>query len=713
MKLSIKNSIYQAIIHNKWLDISYVNRKEEATDYYIGIKDIDIEKGRIYCDIFNPFKSTEVIKDKSDTFIYLNGIKSASVLEQSYYDTSKELLTKVTTDKSIGEFLDVVNFDNNILRYLSDCYRMDNDPFLKEIVMVDGIDIHTLSEKGKYELDDKQFGTLLDKIFKKPKYEAEIINRYQTLAINKFSIDINNKQYVVAYRTLTLNFKNKTLKMSDKSSINKSFLIDGKKVSLGMYLDMDADEFCSTYDKNEEEYKKHIEENFHNGEKPNTRPTIFFLMRDSQRGVDQAFEAIHEMDQEGKLSIPLKAFFGRNKSRSGTSKEVNIVVFNRNKINIDQMRVVYNSMVNHVTYVKGPPGTGKTETIFNVLLSAYANDKTVLVCSNNNHPVNDIFKKMDGSLSIKRPFSTETEKIIFPMIRLGNNIETQETIRKLREIMNFVSRHEKSRVQEELTEASKNRSLSGFKELKNLLMEYESQVDLKERIETLQKIRKLTTIGQINGKLDDQIGAYQAKLNNARIIKDEDVLKYAISASEDKNFQNYVYYSSLLRFKRLSNDTYKELRDIIAIEDLEEGVRQFNKYLRNDTNLRRLLAIFPLVICTNLSCEKLGSPKPQFDLVIMDESGQCNTATSLIPIVRGTDLLLVGDTNQLQPVTVIEQDVNELLMDQYGVGEEYDYVHNSILSTMLRKDNNSKNILLRYHYRCGRKIASFVNQRFY
>ena len=115
MKLSIKNSIYQAIIHNKWLDVSYVNKKEETTDYYIGIKDIDIEKGRIYCDIFNPFKSTEVIKDKSETFIYLNGIKSASVLEQSYYDTPKELLAKVTTDKSIEEFLDVVNFDNNIL----------------------------------------------------------------------------------------------------------------------------------------------------------------------------------------------------------------------------------------------------------------------------------------------------------------------------------------------------------------------------------------------------------------------------------------------------------------------------------------------------------------------------------------------------------------------------------------------------------------------
>ena len=714
MKLSIKNSIYQAIIHNKWLDISYTNKEKETTRYYIGIKDLDIKNGRIACDIFNPFKSSEIMKDGKNTFILIERINDAIILEQSYYETPKELADRVQSDKLIGEYLDVVNFDNNILRYLSDCYRLDNDPSLKDVVMVDGIDIHTLTQNGKYKLDDKQFNALLDRVFKRPKYEAEIINRFQTLAINKFSIDINDKQYVVAYRALTLNFKNKTLKISDKTSVNKSFLItEEKKVTIGMYLDMNPDDFCANYDSNEAEYIEMIKQNFHNAEKVNTRPTIFFLERNSQRGVDEAFEAIHQADVDGKLSIPLKAFFGRNKSKSGTSKEVNLVVFNRNKINIDQMRVVYNSMVNHVTYVKGPPGTGKTETIFNVLLSAYANDKTVLVCSNNNHPVNDIFKKMDGSLSIKKPFSTETEKVIFPMIRLGNNAEMQETILKLREIMDFVSKHEKSKVKEELTENSKDKSLSGFAELRDLLMEYESQVDLRERVDTLLKIRKLTTIDQISSKLDNQISAYQSKLETAREIKDEDVLKYAISASEDRNFQNYVYYSSLLRFKRLSNETYKDLRDILAIEDPELAVSQFNKYLRNDTNMRRLLAVFPIVICTNLSCEKLGTPKSQFDLVIMDESGQCNTATSLIPIVRGNDLLLVGDTNQLQPVTVIEQNVNEDLMERYGVGEEYDYVHNSILSTMLRKDNNSKNILLRYHYRCGQIIANFVNQRFY
>lgn len=715
MKLSLKNSIYQAIINNKWLDISYVNKKGETTDYYIGIKNIDVEKGVIQCDIFNPFKSNEVINDKEkQIFIYIGGIKSASILEHSYYVSPKELIDRITSDKKIGEYLEVYNFDNDILRYLSDCYRMDNDPFLKEVVMIDDIDIHTLLKSGIYQLDDKQFNIILDKIFKKPKYEAEIINRYQTLAINKFSIDLNDKQYVVAYRILTLNFKDKTLKIADKTSINKSFLItEEKKVTLGMYLDMNPDDFCDSYDEKEQEYIELIKQNFHNNEKINTRPTIFFLMRNSQKGVEEAFDAIYQMDINGKLTIPLKAFFGRNKSRSGTSKEANIVVFNRNKINIDQMRVVYNSMVNHVTYVKGPPGTGKTETIFNVILSAYSNDKTVLVCSNNNHPVSDIFVKMDNALTIKKPFRNAAEKVIFPMIRLGNNIEMKESVRRIREILNFISEHQKSIVKEDLTEKSKNRSLSGFKELRDLIILYESQIDLKERISTLSKIRKMTTIKQINAKLDKQIKDYIQEIKSVKPFKDEDILKYAVSASEDNDFKNYVYYSALLRFKKLNNDTYKELREIISLENIDDSVREFNKWLKDDLNMRRFLAIFPIVICTNLSCEKLGSSKPQFDLVIMDESGQCNIATSLIPIVRGTDLLLVGDTNQLQPVTVIEQNINDKYMGKYSIGEEYNYINNSILSTMLRKDNNSKNILLRYHYRCARKIASFVNQRFY
>lgn len=47
MKLSIKNLIYQAIISNKWSVVSYVNINNKYTNYYIGIKGINIEKN--YC----------------------------------------------------------------------------------------------------------------------------------------------------------------------------------------------------------------------------------------------------------------------------------------------------------------------------------------------------------------------------------------------------------------------------------------------------------------------------------------------------------------------------------------------------------------------------------------------------------------------------------------------------------------------------------------
>lgn len=713
MKQSIKSVLYQAILEKKWVEIDYVNKDNQETNFYIGIKNIKADKKYIQCDIFNPYKSYDVLKDKKDLIISYSGIKNASIIEQSYYESPSELIDSVENNEPLRDFLEVEQFDNNILNYLADAYQLDNDPYLKDTIMLAGVDLFELKKNKSYQLDNQQFATILEKVFKKDKFDTSRIYRKQDLAINSFSIDINGKQYVVAYHKLGLNFKNKTLVMAEKSTINKSFLIEEKKITLGAYLDTNPEEFTREFDSRKEEFVRHIEENFRNNEKVNTRPTIFLIDRQFLKGVDNAFEAISEMDKNNELSIPLKAFFGRNKSRSGTQKDPNIVVFDRDKINIDQMRVVYNSMVNHVTYVKGPPGTGKTETIFNVLLSAYANDKTVLVCSNNNHPVNDIFDKMTGSIKHRKMFSSEYEDVVFPIMRLGSNAEMVETLNKLKNILAFAKSKQKNHLKEEATEKSKDKIMSGYKELREILKDYEDIQELKEKVKKLIKIKEIEKPDLVNVKIDGQIETINKKILEMKQIRDADVTKYAISASKNIDFQNWIYYSSLIRLLKITNQTYKDLRDIINEPDEEVAVKALNKYVRDDKNLRRFTDIFPIIVCTNLSCDKLGSPKPQFDLCIMDEAGQCNIATSLIPIVRATDLLLVGDTNQLQPVTVIEEETNDFLIEKYHVGKEYDYVTNSILSTMLRKDSNSKSILLSYHYRCGKSIANFVNQRFY
>lgn len=550
MNLSIKNTIYQGVIRKKWINITYLNSKKEETNFYIGVIDINVDKEIIYCDIFNPFKSNEVLENKNGVPLKINNILTASILEHTFYKSSETLLNKFKEGNKLEDYLEVVNFDNNILRYLSDCYRLDNDPFLKEIIMIDGIDLHTLAEAGKYNLDEEQFDVVLRKIFKVPAYEAEKINRYRTLGINVFSIDYFDKEYVVAYRTLQVDFKHKTLKLSEETFINKSFLIsEDKKITLKSYLDMDEEVFCKSFASKKEEYIQAIENNFHQNEMVNTRPMIFFLERNTNNSIEETLDAIYKMDKENNLSFPLKSFFGRNKCRDNINKEAEIVVFDKKKINIDQLRVVSNSMVNHVTYVKGPPGTGKTETIFNVLLSAYANSKKVLVVSNNNHPVDDIYRKMSESFENVKTFLGDD--YIFPMLRIENYADTIKTITFLRKVLEYISKRKGTLSSDDFAEMNKNNSLSAFRELKRYIKEYEEVVNLKERKDYLEKIKELASINNVvNQKIDEQIKIDETKIEEKKNIESINIMDYVSSMNENSSFCNYLYFSTLNRYKK-------------------------------------------------------------------------------------------------------------------------------------------------------------------
>jgi hypothetical protein len=711
MRLTPLQTIYQAVLARKWVDVTYGRKDDQRTRFFICVKDIEPKTGKIFCEVFNPFKSNKAVEDSRDIFIYANKILKASVIDQSFYFLDDSFAKRIESDPTLLAYLGADTFDNNILCYLSDCYKYDNDPYLKDKLVLPGVDIAELTNKGKVVLEEDDFDLLLDTLFKKDRFESERVSRFVDLAINSFSIDVGDKQYVVAYHRLTLDFKNRILRVEEHPTINKSFLVDeDKKITIGAYLDMSPETFCAEYESKKREFITDIEENFNYGEKVNTRPTIFLIERKALTGVDQAFESIALMEKEGTLTQPLKSFFGRNRVGSGTKKDPAIVVFDKTKVNIDQMRVVYNAMVNHVTYVQGPPGTGKTETIFNVVLSAYANDKTVLICSNNNHPIDDIGKRL------YRSFQPEGKKddsfVRFPFIRLGNMEELVKAVRLIRRDLALAQKLEKVKTNEGYTNKTKDRSVESFSDLRELLKQFEERTDLMERIDILRKIKEITDVPKVKEEALKQLNLLVAKLQTLPPVDNGDIAGCMISASEDKTFRDFVYFSSLISLKKLLSPTMQDLRDIVAASDDEAAV-QLSKYLKNDKNLRRFQGVYKVILTTNLSAEKLGEATPQFDLCIMDEAGQCNVATSLIPIVRARDLLLVGDTNQLQPVTVIEPAINEKLKAKYSIKGEYDYVGNSILSTMKSKDKNSKSIMLRYHYRCGKKIAGFSNQRFY
>mgnify|MGYP000625844177 CR=1 FL=1 len=101
------------------------------------------------------------------------------------------------------------------------------------------------------------------------------------------------------------------------------------------------------------------------------------------------------------------------------------------------------------------------------------------------------------------------------------------------------------------------------------------------------------------------------------------------------------------------------------------------------------------------------------DMVVMDEASQGNIATSLVPILRGESLMLVGDPQQLNPVILLNPVVNQKLRKMYQITDEYDYIKNSIYKAFLACDSVSREILLSHHYRCNRQIIQFNNKKYY
>jgi len=219
--------------------------------------------------------------------------------------------------------------------------------------------------------------------------------------------------------------------------------------------------------------------------------------------------------------------------------------------------------------------------------------------------------------------------------------------------------------------------------------------------------------GAPNRKIQERKADLIKELASHPPVDEEKLMSLFSPSSEDPRYLSYLYFSSISLLRKLKTLRYKTLREICAIKDDDTRALSFNSWIKDDANMRLLTDAFPIVFSTNVSSDRLGTGDFMFDLVIMDEAGQCDIAHSLIPIARGKSLLLVGDEDQLKPVVTLDGSINARLRDKYAIGDGYDYISQSILSSMKEADRVSQRVLLRKHFRCGRKIIDYCNQYFY
>ena len=115
---------------------------------------------------------------------------------------------------------------------------------------------------------------------------------------------------------------------------------------------------------------------------------------------------------------------------------------------------------------------------------------------------------------------------------------------------------------------------------------------------------------------------------------------------------------------------------------------------------RKILAEAQVVLCTNSGAGQALLEGYTFDMVLIDEATQSTESSALIPAVKGSRLILLGDHKQLPP-TVISQEAEE---NGFSI---------SMLERLIERYGNDVLSHLNVQYRMNEQIMAFPNKMFY
>ena len=180
----IGSSILKALIEGKWLDITYVNKQKETTRYWIAIKDIKPLNKMLIVEGFNIAKGPEAI----ELTIYFDSIKSAKVIDGTFYQPNERLLKDISVNFENYAFLTLTKVNLDILNYYSECNRLDTEPYVSETTLVKLLDDEEVTTEGYYYLSEEQFKGLVN-FFKGNKFKPGFPSQYRNLPqrfINSF-----------------------------------------------------------------------------------------------------------------------------------------------------------------------------------------------------------------------------------------------------------------------------------------------------------------------------------------------------------------------------------------------------------------------------------------------------------------------------------------------------------------------------------------------
>ncbi|MEO6902580.1 MAG: AAA domain-containing protein [Bacteroidia bacterium] len=432
---------------------------------------------------------------------------------------------------------------------------------------------------------------------------------------------------------------------------------------------------------------------------------------------------------------------GTNFSVTNDCKSIEIFPFGFNN---SQKDAVNQAFSNSMSVIEDPPGTGKTQTILNIIANAVMSGQSVAVVSSNNSATKNVYEKL------------EKNGMDFIAALLGNSqnkkdfIDSQTDIPDLSEFK--LSDIAKAKIKEDaqtlcikLTEyLSKKNELALVKqELINIKIEYQHfQNTYKVQIDKSFKFRQTISADKLLAlwlsienlaKKRKKIGFINRIILRLKYgIKDNSF--YTYSLNEMIFFCQSEYYSALIFELTLNENALETLLTNFSFESKMKEYTKLSMKLfkaalqkKYDSKKRKIYALhelrsnssefikdYPVIMSTTYSLRQSLSENISYDYIIIDESSQVDLATGALALLCAKRAVIVGDLKQLPNVVdSVMQVQTDFVFESFNLPEPYRYSNHSLLSSITELYPNVPKTLLREHYRCHPRIIEFCNKKFY
>lgn len=415
--------------------------------------------------------------------------------------------------------------------------------------------------------------------------------------------------------------------------------------------------------------------------------------------------------------------------------------------NLSQMRAVENALHNSISIIEGPPGTGKTQTILNIIANLLIRNKTVAIVSNNNSATDNVFEKLQhygyeyiaaqlGSGSNKKTFidSKQTSYPDFKKdIKDGNQIWRLESTIKGQELSLkklFKGNNKKAQLQKELSEYKTEQ-----KYFDQFFDNTYTQIKLFKRLDKVSSDKILDFWIKLQSYIDKEkpvswiyklysVFAYQIagfdvyKRDTIELIQQLKKLYYiqkiAEIEKEIKEIDNFLVQNNFDNILKSLSDTSNTL--LKAHLASKYGARPERNGFEESIFFNdpyEFISEYPVILSTTYSIRS-SLHRMIYDYVIVDESSQVDLATGALAMSCAKNIVIVGDLKQL-PNVIPDKVRNkiQIISENNNIPMNYRFENNNLLSSAYKTFPNVPSVLLREHYRCHPKIIEFCNSRFY